>query len=86
MTTDLHVASAHSLTTWQRLTPLRLPVVVWAVWRQWAVGDVIQVLNGLAAPESVNPEDPPELAWCGPTSWLQWTVNIGQYVDTKEPA
>lgn len=35
-----------------------------AVWRQWAVGDVIQMLNTLPAPESVNPPDPPELAWC----------------------
>lgn len=52
--------------------------MVWAVWRQWAVGDVIQVLNGLAAPESVNPEDPPELAWCGPHHLL--TVDGGPRV------
>lgn len=46
---------------------LRIPISVAcaraAVWRQWAVGDVIQMLNAYKAPESVNPPDPPELAW-----------------------
>jgi hypothetical protein len=33
------------------------------VWRQWTVGDVIQVLNGNAKPSSVLESNPPELAW-----------------------
>jgi hypothetical protein len=38
------------------------------VWRQWTVGDVVQILNGDAKPSSVLVENPPELAWydvCG---------------------
>lgn len=36
------------------------------MWRQWAVGDVITRLQNksMANPESMQPELPPEFAWC----------------------
>lgn len=35
------------------------------MWRQWTVGDVVQILNGDAKPSSLLVENPPELAWYG---------------------
>lgn len=33
------------------------------VWRQWTVGDVVQILNGYPQPSSLLEDNPPELAW-----------------------
>jgi len=33
------------------------------VYRQWAVGDVIQIFSELLLPVSINPDAPVELAW-----------------------
>lgn len=39
------------------------PSIPSLVWRQWTVGDVLQILNGDAIPSSLMVENPPELAW-----------------------
>lgn len=39
------------------------PRTVQLVWRQWTIGDVVEVLNEYDKPSSLLEENPPELAW-----------------------
>ncbi len=52
------------------------------VWRQWAVGDVIQTFNSAGLPESVMPETPPELSFymasVGKSVWTPAGVIVGE--------
>lgn len=52
------------------------------MWRQWAVGDVIQTFNGASLPESVIPETPPELSFymasVGKPVWTTGGVIVGE--------
>ena len=58
-------ASGHNNTHTHTHSPNYQPPPPPIVWRQWSVGDVVQVLNNEATPSSVVKDNPPELAWYG---------------------
>jgi len=64
------------------LPPSRGEVSDWEalVWRQWTVGDVVQILNSHPTPTSVMPEQPPELAFYMENAGVPvWDYTKGRY-------